>query len=68
MVHKVDALLWALSLEVNTGDLQESIRGYCHSVICNLSDQGILFYNGLESGVWSLEFWNLEYSKAQYAL
>lgn len=41
LVHKADALLWALALEVNTGDKQESVRRYCERVICNLSDQGI---------------------------
>ncbi len=44
MVHKLDALLWALSLEIGTGnqDKQQSIRAYCSRVICNLSDQGVL--------------------------
>jgi len=40
LVHKVDALLYALALEVNTGDRQQSIRQYGHRVISCLSDQG----------------------------
>ena len=39
MVHKLDALLWAVGLE--TGKTQESIRQYADRVIYNLSDQGI---------------------------
>ena len=42
MVHKLDALLWALGLETNTGigSRQDCIRNYADRVVCNLSDQG----------------------------
>ena len=41
LVHKVDALVYALALEVNTGDRQQSVSHYGEQVISCLSDQGI---------------------------
>jgi len=42
--HKLDALLFVLGLECNTGDRQRSIQSYGERVISNLSDQGQVEY------------------------
>ena len=40
LVHKVDSLVYALNLEINTGDPQASLAGYGEQVLSCLSDQG----------------------------
>ena len=45
LVHKVDALVYTLALEVNTGDRQQSISDYGKRVISCLLDQGTFLIN-----------------------
>ena len=40
--RNLEALLHILTLEANTGNLEQSLQQYCRSVVCCLSDQGIL--------------------------
>ena len=42
LVHKIDALVYALALEVNTGNRQTSLAAYGERVISCLSDQGTI--------------------------
>ena len=41
-MNKLDALIWTLTLEANTGGRAQSLKRYCERVISNLSDQGRL--------------------------
>ena len=39
-IHKYEALIWALLLEVAHGDPSECLKCYCDQVICVCTDQG----------------------------
>lgn len=39
-IHKLDALVYVLALEANTGNRQKSLADYCARVVSCLSDQG----------------------------